>query len=46
MVKTEHGFQDVDYILNLFGGKIPEARRLYMDFVKKGVAPGRRTDLT
>jgi putative transposase len=44
--KTEHGFQDVDYILNRFGGKIPEARRLYMEFVKKGVAAGRRPELT
>jgi hypothetical protein len=44
--KTEHGFQDVDYILNLFGGKIAEARRLYLEFVKKGVAAGRRPDLT
>jgi REP element-mobilizing transposase RayT len=43
---TEHGFQDVDYILNLFGGKIPEARRRYLEFVKKGVAAGRRPDLT
>jgi hypothetical protein len=46
MGKTEHGFQDVDYILNLFGGKIPEARGLYLEFVKKGVAAGRRPDLT
>ena len=46
MGKTEHGFQDVDYILNLFGGKIPQARRLYLEFVKKGVAAGRRPDLT
>lgn len=46
MGKTEHGFQDVDYILNLFGGKIPEARRLYLEFVMKGVAAGRRPDLT
>jgi hypothetical protein len=30
----------------LFGGKIPEARRLYLEFVKKGVAGGRRPDLT
>ena len=44
--KTEHGFQDVDYILNLFGGKVAEARRLYLEFVKKGVAAGRRPDLT
>jgi putative transposase len=33
-------------LLNLFGGKIPEARRLYLEFVKKGVAAGRRPDLT
>ena len=46
MGKTEPGFQDVDYILNLFGGKVPEARRLYLEFVKKGVAAGRRPDLT
>ena len=44
--KTEHGFQDVDYILNLFGGKILEARRLYLEFVKKGISLGRRPDLT
>ena len=44
--KTEHGFQDVDYILNRFGGKIAQARRLYLEFVKKGVAAGRRPDLT
>ena len=46
MGKTEPGFQDVDYILNLFGEKGPEARRLYLEFVKKGVAAGRRPDLT
>ena len=46
MGKTEHGFQDVDYILNRFGGKIAQARRLYLEFVKKGVAAGRRPDLT
>ena len=46
MGKTEHDFQDVAYILNLFGGKIAEARRLYLQFVKKGVAAGRRPDLT
>jgi hypothetical protein len=46
MGKTECGFQDVDYILNLFGKKVPEARRLYLKFVKKGVAAGRRPDLT
>jgi putative transposase len=46
MGKTEAGFQDVDYILSLFGGKVPDARRLYLEFVKKGVAAGRRPELT
>jgi len=40
-----HG-QDVDYILHLFGGKVAEARRLYLEFVRKGVAAGRRPELT
>ena len=38
MGKTEHGFQDIDYILNLFGDKIPQASRFSLQFVKKGVA--------
>jgi hypothetical protein len=42
---TEHGFQDVDYILNFFGGNNPQARRQYWEFVKKGVAAGHRPDL-
>ena len=46
MGKTEPGFQDVDYILNLFGGKDPEVRRCHLEFVKKGGAAGRRSDLT
>jgi putative transposase len=46
MGEAAHGFQDVDYILNLFGGKVAEARRLYLEFVKKGVSAGRRPDLT
>ena len=46
MGKTEPGFQDVGYILNLFGGKVLEARRHYLEFVKQGVAAGRRPDLT
>jgi hypothetical protein len=46
MGKTEPGFQDVDYILNFFGWKAQEARRHYLEFVKKGVAAGHRPDLT
>jgi hypothetical protein len=43
--KTAPGFQDVGYIMNLFGRRIPEARRRYLEFAKKGVAAGRRPDL-
>jgi putative transposase len=43
---TEHGFQDVDYVLDFFGGNKLQARRQYREFVKKGVAAGRRPDLT
>jgi REP element-mobilizing transposase RayT len=43
---TKHGFQDVDYVLNFFGGNNRHARRQYREFVKKGVATGRRPDLT
>ena len=46
MGKTESGFQDVDYVLNLFGEKVLEARRLYLKFVRNGIAAGRRSDLT
>ena len=46
MGKAEPGFQDAEYVLNLFGGKVAEARRLYLEFVKKGVAAGRRPELT
>ena len=44
--KTAPGFQDVDYMLSLFGGNVAQARRGYLEFVKKGVAAGRRADLT
>ena len=46
MGKTGHGFQDVGYILSLFGRKEGEARERYLDFVKKGIKEGRRPDLT
>ena len=46
MGKTQPGFQDVEYVLNLFGGKVAESRRLYLEFVKKGIAAGRRPELT
>ena len=44
--KAEPGFQDVDYVLNRFGGKTSQSRRRYLEFVKDGVSTGRRPDLT
>lgn len=38
-------FQDVDYVLRLFGDKIFEARRNYREYVRKRVDFGRRTEL-
>jgi hypothetical protein len=46
MGKAEHDFQDVHYILKLFGSRISPARKHYRNFVEKGVSEGRRTDLT
>lgn len=46
MGKVEQGFQDVDYVLNILGGEHREARRRYLEFVGKGIAEGRRHDLT
>ncbi|WP_155313723.1 transposase [Desulfosarcina ovata] len=41
-----HGFHNIDYVLNLFGETIEQARRHYLEFVKKGISQGRRPDLT
>ena len=38
-------WQDTDYVLNIFGTSLSAARRAYGDFVAKGVAKGRRSDL-
>jgi len=46
MRKAEYGFQDVNYVLNLFDKKPVEARRRYLEFVRKGIPEGRRHDLT
>jgi REP element-mobilizing transposase RayT len=39
-------WQDTAYILRLFGGKLSIARRRYREFVQKGIAAGRRQELT
>jgi putative transposase len=45
MGKAEAGFQDIDYVLKLFGRSMRQARRAYEDFVTNGVGQGRRPDL-
>ena len=42
---TKNSWQEVDKILGLFHNKRHLARRHYRDFVKKGIAQGRRPDL-
>jgi hypothetical protein len=46
MGKLSCEWQNVDEVLKMFSHKIGHARRLYAAFVAKGVALGRRTDLT
>ncbi len=43
--RSNNDWQDVDYILGLFGDKEAPAKRRYREFVQKGIAQGRRTDL-
>ena len=45
MGKFQRDFQDTDYVLRLFGKKIPEARKAYRAYVNKGIALGRRPEL-
>jgi hypothetical protein len=46
MDKIVYDWQNTDYVLKLFGNRIPGARRSYRAFVSKGIAEGRRSDLT
>ncbi len=39
-------WQNTKYILGLFGDKVSVARRRYLEFVKEGIAAGKRQDLT
>ncbi len=45
MGKVQRGFQDTDYVLRLFGEKVPAARKAYRVYVEKGIAQGRRPEL-
>ena len=42
---VKRNFQDIGYVLALFGGKIVQARKHYREFVEKGISAGRRPDL-
>ena len=44
MVKTE--WQDTEYVLGWFGKEIKQGRSRYHDFMKEGVAMGKRPELT
>ena len=45
MGKVKREFQDTDYVLRLFGEKLPAARKAYRAYVEKGIAQGRRPEL-
>ena len=45
MGKVQREFQDTDYVLRLFGEKVPAARKAYKGYVEKGIAQGRRPEL-
>ena len=44
--KKEQKWQDITYVLELFGGKQRIARQRYGDFIQDGIAEGKRPDLT
>jgi len=43
--RRENDWQDVEYILRLFGDKEGSARRRYSEFVRAGIEQGKRSDL-
>ncbi len=46
MGNTMHPWQDTQGVLGMFGEKLGAARRAFSSFVEKGIAQGRRQDLT
>ncbi len=46
MQRCEYPWQDRHYVLKWFGRKEREAKKSYREFVKKGIALGKRPDLT
>jgi putative transposase len=45
MGKIPRKFQDTNYVLRLFGEKVPAARKAYRVYVEKGIAQDRRPEL-
>ncbi len=45
MGKLKRDFQDVDYVMQLFGDKVAEARGNYREYVRKRIDLGRRPEL-
>jgi len=45
MGKVPREFQDINYVLRLFGDKVPAARQAYRAYVERGIAQGRRPEL-
>jgi len=46
MGKSKNDWQDIDKVLSLFGTRVSSARKRYRSFVEKGVAQGKRPELT
>jgi hypothetical protein len=46
MGKAKGSWQDSEEVLGMFGEKVGAARRAYRAFVQKGIAEGKRRDLT
>nr|HPJ69200.1 transposase [Desulfobacteraceae bacterium] len=43
--KKKREWQDIEYVLGFFGRRIGEARKVYLSYVEKGIAMGRRPEL-
>ena len=46
MGKIKDAWQDTDDVLSLFGERKVSARKKYREFVAKGIAQGKRSELT
>jgi REP element-mobilizing transposase RayT len=44
--KREYDWQNTEFVLSQFAGRVGEARRRYRDFVRGGISEGHRQDLT